>query len=97
MNFSFLYKWALVLGLLLGHVVAVFAQDANIDRAEHVYELFVENQADSIHALLNKNLQEKLPLLRLTSTAAQAQQLNSVSVTSRLSCSLKTVKLLINK
>ena len=60
MNFSFLYKWALVLGLLLGHVVAVFAQDANIDRAEHVYELFVENQADSIHALLNKNLQEKL-------------------------------------
>ena len=35
MNFSFLYKWALVLGLLLGHVVAVFAQDANIDRAEH--------------------------------------------------------------
>ena len=97
MNFSFLYKWALVLGLLLGHVVAVFAQDANIDRAEHVYELFVETQADSIHALLNKNLQEKLPLLRLTSTAAQAQQLNSVSVTSRLSCSLKTVKLLINK
>lgn len=49
-----------MLGLLLGHVVAVFAQDANIDRAEHVYELFVENQADSIHALLNKNLQEKL-------------------------------------
>ena len=39
----------------------------------------------------------KIPLLRLTSTAAQAQQLNSVSVTSRLSCSLKTVKLLINK
>ena len=36
MNFSFLYKWALVLGLLLGHVVAVFAQDANIDRAEHL-------------------------------------------------------------
>ena len=60
MNFSFLYKWALVLGLLLGHVVAVFAQDANLNRAEHVYELFVENQADSIHALLNKNLQEKL-------------------------------------
>ena len=51
MNFSFLYKWALVLGLLLGHVVAVFAQDANIDRAEHVYELFVENQADSIFYL----------------------------------------------
>lgn len=46
---------------------------------------------------ISEDLQEKLPLLRLTSTAAQAQQLNSVSVTSRLSCSLKTVKLLINK
>lgn len=56
MSFSFLYKWALVLGLLLGHVVTVFAQDANMDRAKHVYELFVADQGDSIHALLNKNL-----------------------------------------
>lgn len=60
MNFSFLYKWALVLGLLLGHVVAVFAQDADMDRAKHVYELFVANQGDSIHALLTEELQEKL-------------------------------------
>ena len=60
MNFSFLYKWALVLGVLLGHVVAVFAQDANMDRAKHVYELFVANQGDSIHALLTEELQEKL-------------------------------------
>ena len=60
MSFSFLYKWALVLGLLLGHVVTDFAQDANMDRAKHVYELFVADQGDSIHALLNKNLQEKL-------------------------------------
>ena len=60
MSFSFLYKWALVLGLLLGHVVTVFAQDSNMDRAKHVYELFVADQGDSIHALLNKNLQEKL-------------------------------------
>ena len=60
MSFSFLYKWALVLGLLLGHVVAVFAQDTNMNRAKHVYELFVADQGDSIHALLNKNLQEKL-------------------------------------
>ena len=37
MNFSFLYKWALVLGLLLGHVVAVFAQDANLNRACLLY------------------------------------------------------------
>lgn len=60
MNFSFLYKWALVLGLLLGHVVAVFAQDVNMDRAKHVYELFIADQGDSIHALLSKELQEKL-------------------------------------
>ena len=60
MSFSFLYKWALALGLLLGHVVTVFAQDANMDHAKHVYELFVADQGDSIHALLNKNLQEKL-------------------------------------
>lgn len=60
MNFSFLYKWALVLGLLLGHVVAVFAQDTNMDRAKHVYELFVANQGDSIHALLTEELQHKL-------------------------------------
>lgn len=44
MGFSFLYKWALVLGLLLGHVVAVFAQDINMNRAKHVYELFVADQ-----------------------------------------------------
>ena len=60
MNFSFLYKWALVLGLLLGYVAAVFAQDANMGRAKHVYELFVANQGDSIHALLTEELQEKL-------------------------------------
>lgn len=46
--------------LIAGHVVTVFAQDANMDRAKHVYELFVADQGDSIHALLNKNLQEKL-------------------------------------
>ena len=49
-----------MLGLLLGHVAAVFAQDADMDRAKHVYELFVANQGDSIHALLTEELQEKL-------------------------------------
>lgn len=60
MNVSFLYKWALVLGLLLGHVLAVFAQDTNMDRAKHVYELFITDQADSIHALLSEELQKQL-------------------------------------
>lgn len=60
MNFSFLYKWGLLLGLLLGYVATAFAQDANMDRAKHVYDLFVANQGDSIHALLTKELQAKL-------------------------------------
>lgn len=60
MNVSFLYKWALVLGLLLGHVLTVFAQDTNMDRAKHVYELFITDQADSIHALLSEELQKQL-------------------------------------
>lgn len=60
MNVSFLYKWALVLDLLLGHVLAVFAQDTNMDRAKHVYELFITDQADSIHALLSEELQKQL-------------------------------------
>lgn len=60
MNVSFLYKWALVLGLLLGHVLAVFAQDTNMDRAKHVYELFITDQADSIHVLLSEELQKQL-------------------------------------
>ena len=60
MNLSFLYKWGLVLGLLLGHVLAVFAQDANVDRAKHIYELFITDQADSIHALLSAELREKM-------------------------------------
>lgn len=37
-----------------------FAQDVNMDRARHVYELFIADQGDSIHALLSKELQEKL-------------------------------------
>ncbi len=57
MNFSFLYKWALLLGLLLGYVAA---KDTNMERAKHVYELFVADQGDSIHALLNEELQKKL-------------------------------------
>lgn len=60
MKFSFLYRWALLLGLLMGYVAAVFGQDANMDRAKHVYQLFVADQGDSIHALLTPELQEKL-------------------------------------
>ena len=52
-------RWALIL-LLLGNVYGGFAQDANTARAQHIYELFVAGQGDSIHAALNRELQEKL-------------------------------------
>ena len=42
-------RWALIL-LLLGNVYGGFAQDANTARAQHIYELFVAGQGDSIHA-----------------------------------------------
>ena len=41
-------RWALIL-LLLGNVYGGFAQDANTARAQHIYELFVAGQGDSIH------------------------------------------------
>lgn len=48
--------------LLFGHAVSkAEAQDKATDRANRVYELFVANQGDSIHALLNPELQAKLP------------------------------------
>lgn len=48
-------RWALIL-LLLGNVYGGFAQDANTVRAQHIYELFVVGQGDSIHAALNREL-----------------------------------------
>lgn len=48
-------RWALIL-LLLGNVYGGFAQDANTARAQHIYELFVAGQGDSIHAALNREL-----------------------------------------
>ncbi len=51
-------RWALIL-LLLGNVYGGFAQDANTARAQHIYELFVAGQGDSIHAALNRELQER--------------------------------------
>ena len=41
-------RWALIL-LLLGNVYGGFAQDANTVCAQHIYELFVVGQGDSIH------------------------------------------------
>lgn len=47
--------------LLLGQsALKIEAQDKVTDQANHVYELFVANQGDSIHALLNQELRAKL-------------------------------------
>lgn len=74
MNFSFLYKWGLLLGLLSGYVATAFGQDADMERAKHVYELFVANRGDSIHALLTKELQEKLSPLVFKDLLGQTER-----------------------
>lgn len=74
MNFSFLYKWGLLLGLLSGYVATAFAQDADMERAKHVYELFAANRGDSIHALLTKELQEKLSPLVFKDLLGQTER-----------------------
>lgn len=53
-------KYIVLLVLLLYHVASAFAQENHFARAERVYALFVDNQGDSIHALLSKKLQGEL-------------------------------------
>lgn len=55
----FLWRWAILM-LLLGNVYGVFAQDTGRVRAQHIYELFVAGQGDSIYVAMNKELQENL-------------------------------------
>ncbi|MDR1003718.1 MAG: alpha/beta fold hydrolase [Prevotellaceae bacterium] len=71
---GYLYKWALLLGLLLGQVAALFAQDANLARAERAYRLFVAEQGDSLHAMLTRELQEKLSPEVFKGTLRQAER-----------------------
>ena len=47
-------------GLLLGHVASLHAQQDHMARARHIYDLFVANEADSIHAALNDELKAQL-------------------------------------
>ena len=67
-------RWALIL-LLLGNVYGGFAQDANTARAQHIYELFVAGQGDSIHAALNRELQEKLAPALFNDSFRQAEKM----------------------
>lgn len=55
-----LLSCCLLFCLLTGCVGSLCAQDANLARAEHIYNLLVANEADSLHAALNPDLQEKL-------------------------------------
>lgn len=71
---GFIWRWAFML-LLLGNVYGAFAQDANIARAQHIYELFVAGQGDSIHAALNKELQEKLAPALFDDSFRQAENM----------------------
>lgn len=59
-SFNFIHRWLFLFGFLLGNIYFAFAQDANIARAQHIYEWFAAGQGDSIHAALNSDLQAKL-------------------------------------
>ena len=72
-------RWALIL-LLLGNVYGGFAQDANTARAQHIYELFVAGQGDSIHAALNRELQEKLAPALFNDSFRQAEKMFGKSI-----------------
>jgi pimeloyl-ACP methyl ester carboxylesterase len=73
---SFLFKWALLLGLLLGQAAALFAQerDANFARSERAYQFCIAGEGDSIHAMLNKELQEKLSPAVFKGTLRQVER-----------------------
>ena len=56
---NFLFRCLLLAGILAGHAV-VYAQQDNGTRAQRIYEWLVANEADSIHAALNRELQAQL-------------------------------------
>lgn len=59
-RFSFIARRLFLPVLLWGNAQAIFAQDTHTARAQRIYEWFAAGQGDSIHAALNKDLQEKL-------------------------------------
>ena len=69
-----IYGWLLPLLLLSGHIHAAFAQGVGKERAQHIYEWFVAGQGDSIHAALNKELQEKLAPTLFNDTFRQTER-----------------------
>lgn len=69
----FTFRRLLLLGFLLGSSCMVSAQDAVLERAQHIYELFVAGQGDSIHARLNKKMQEKVAPALFSDPIRQAE------------------------
>lgn len=69
----FTFRRLLLLGFLLGSSCMVSAQDAVLERAQHIYELFVAGQGDSIHARLNKKMQEKVAPALFSDPLRQAE------------------------
>lgn len=69
----FTFRWLLLLGFLLGSSCMVSAQDAVLKRVQHIYELFVAGQGDSIHAQLNKKMQEKVAPALFSDPIRQAE------------------------
>lgn len=73
MDTSFFYRWALILGMILGQFLSVSAQNKDFDRAQKVYEQFVSGQGDSIYSELTKELQQKLSPGMFNDTFRQAK------------------------
>lgn len=71
----FLYRWLVLFAFMLGTAYAAFAQDANLARAQHIYELFAAGQGDSIHVALNKDLQAKLAPAVFNDTFRQTEKM----------------------
>lgn len=60
MLLGYMRRWALVIGLLLGNLSVVLAQDASAcTREERIYKFFVANQGDSLFYSLSPEAQKK--------------------------------------
>ena len=57
----FFFRYLMLAGwLAAGHAVSLYAQQGERERAQRIYEWLVANEADSIHAALNEELQARL-------------------------------------
>lgn len=58
---SYIRQWALLIGLLLGHIYVAFAQDVTArTREQQIYDFFITNQSDSLFNSLSPNARKKI-------------------------------------